>query len=154
MPTPSDPIRELVLQDFASSLRAINGTGVYYHALTDVRRGRAVPSDLDSLPIAWVDEGDEAIDRSTGRLLDRTLQVHVEVRLRSSAGDLPTAVNRMIADVERAMTADPKRSTLALRTDMVSNSNIKDEGPGVLASVTVTFEVEFFTARGNPASKG
>ena len=151
---PTDPIRELILQDCAEALWLIDGTGDYHYALQDVQRGKAVPDDLADLPVAWVDEGVEAVTRDTNLLLTRTLPVTVEVRLRSAAGDLPTVTNRMLADVERAMTDDPTRGGLAIRTDMTGNSVIRDESPGVLGSVTVEFEIQYWTLRGNPASKG
>jgi hypothetical protein len=151
---PTDPIRELILQNCVTALWLIDGTGAYYSTLADVQRGASVPDDLTSLPVAFVDEGDEAFVRDTNLLITRTLPVTVEVRVRSADGDLPTVTNRMLADIERAMTSDPTRGGLAKQTIMVGNSIRKDPAPGVLGSVIVAFEIQFYTLRGNPASKG
>jgi hypothetical protein len=82
------------------------------------------------------------------------LPVTVEVRLRSADGDLPTQTNRMLADVERALTTDPTRGGLAVRTDMTANSIVKDESPGILGQVTLDFEIQYWTRWGDPASTG
>ncbi len=153
-PTPPEPIRERILQDCEQSLWQIDGSGDYHHALVDVRRGKPVPEDLAELPVAFFDEGDETVAKDTGLLLTRTLPLTVEARLRSADGDLPTQTNRMLADVERALTTDPTRGGLALLTNMTGNSVVKDEAPGVLASVRVDFEIQYWTRWGDPASTG
>ncbi len=149
-----EPIRERILQHCEASLRTIDGTGPYHHRLAQVQRGRAVPEDLTKLPAAFLDEGEESVSQDTNLLVTRLLPITVEAWLRSDDGDLPTQANRMLADVERALTADPTRGGLAIRTAALSSSLVKDEAPGVLASVRLQFEIEFRTLRAEPASKG
>jgi hypothetical protein len=149
-----EPIRERILQHCATSLAAINGTGAYHLALARITRGQPVPGDLGDLPAAWLEEGDEPISQDTNRLLTRELPLSVTVWVRSEAGDLPTLTNRALADVERAMLADPTRGGLAKATTMIGNAVTRDEAPGVLGSARVDFSIQYFTAWGNPASKG
>jgi hypothetical protein len=152
---PDEPIRERILQHCENSLRAIDGTEPYWSTLADVERGRPVPGDLKRLAVAFIDEGDEAVSQDTSLLNTRLLPLTVEVRVRSDAGSLPTVGNRMLADVERALTVDPTRGGLAKYTRLTGTSiPLQDEGPGVLASVRAQFEIQFYTRQGNPGSKG
>ena len=150
-----EPIREQILQHCEASLALIDGTGAYHHALASVGRGKpAMPEDSTLLPIAFVDEGEEAATQDTNLLLTRRLPVTVEAWLRSDDGQLPTLANRLLADIERALGADPTRGGLAIRTELVNTAVISDETPGVLASARAQFEIDYWTVKGNPASKG
>jgi hypothetical protein len=152
---PSDPIRELILQDCAAALWLIDGTGAYYSTLADVQRGKAVPNMEDPLPVAFLDEGDEdQPEEDTNLLLKWSLPIAVKGWLRSADESLHTLANRLLADIERAICADPTRGGLAKRITITSRGITTDEAPGTLASVQVQFLVQYYTLRGNPASKG
>lgn len=152
---PEEPIRERILQHCETSLGLINGTGPYHYALVSVQRGKAIPpEDLAQLPAAFLDEGEETVTQDTNLLLMRRLQITVEAWLRSDAGALPTGANRLLADLERAVAADPTRGGLAIRTELVGTNIVADESPGVLASARAEFAIEYWTLKGNPASKG
>lgn len=153
-PTPPESIRERILANCATSLLAINGTGNYHHALSAVERGKAVPEDLQNLPVAFIEEGDETYSQDTNLLLTRSLPITVEAWFRSEHGDLPTQSNRMLADLERALLVDPLRGRLAQETTLVGNSTVRDESPGVLGSVRLQLEVQYHTLRRDPASLG
>lgn len=159
-PTPAplpDPVRERIVQHCETSLWAIDGTGAYYFALADVQRGKiTAPDDLTKLPAASLEEGDEAPTQDTNLLLTHVLPLGIEVWLRSGKDDPPlqTLANRMLADVERALTADPTRGGLAKRTTPVGTSGVQDAAPGVLTSVLANFEIEYYTRQGDPASTG
>ncbi len=157
-----EPIRERIVQQCEASLQAIDGTGPYHYALASVQRGKAVPGDLANLPAAFLDEGDEAISQDTQLLLTRVLPIIIEVWVRSAdeawvrlaEGGLPTLANRMVADVERALMADPTRGGLAQRTTLTRNSRVQDESPGLLAAIRVEGEIQYWTAERDPASSG
>jgi len=143
------------MQDCEAALGLIDGTGAYHHALAAIGRGKAVPpEDLKVLPVAFLDEGEEPITQEENLLLLRRLPITVEAWLTSSEGDLPTQANRLLADIERALTADPTRGGLATRTDVIAAGVTLDESPGVLGSARAQFTIEYRTLRGNPASKG
>ena len=149
-----EPIRERILQHCETSLGAIDGTGQYHTALMTIARGRAVADALPNLPAAFLAEGDERIARDHNLLLTRELDITVEIWVRSAAGNLPTLTNRALADLERALTADPRRGGLAVETDPTGSTSVHDEKPGVLASVQAGFTIQYRTVRGNPASIG
>ncbi len=150
-----EPIRERILQHCQTSLAAINGMGAYHHALVSIQRGKAIPPEnLTQLPAAFLDEGEETIIQDTNLLISRRLPVTVEAWLRSDTGALPTGANRMLADLERALAADPTRGGLAIRTELVNTTILPDEAPGVLASARAQFEIDYWTLKGNPASAG
>jgi len=150
-----ESIQERNLQHLKDSLWAIDGTGAYFHKLESVERGKPdVPEDLTQLPAAFLAAGDETVVQETNLLLTRRLPVTVEAWVRSAAGDLPTLANRMIADIERALLADPTRGGLAIRTELLGSGKTPDESPGVLASARVEIAVHYWTLVGNPASVG
>jgi hypothetical protein len=113
-----------------------------------------VPDDSVKLPAAFLHEGDESYAQDINLLLTRELPVTVEARLRSDTGNLPTLANRMLADLERAITSGPTQDGLAVSTELTGSSIVYDEAPGVLASVRCEFLVSYRTVRGNPANKG
>ncbi len=157
---PADPIREQIAANRATALEAIDGTGAYHNALAiDPVRGPAPasPEDLTELPVVYLQDGDEGNpDEGTGGLLRWTLPLTVEGWLR--AGDattgLPTLANRLLADIERAMMTSPTCEGLAKKLVITGRSTTVDVPPGSLATVRVTFEVQYTTKIGDPASKG
>lgn len=152
---PSEPIRELILQDCAEALWLIDGTGEYHYALAAVRRGKAMPNLEDPLPITYLDEGDEdQPEEDTNLLLKWSLPITVKGWLRSSDASLHTLANRLLCDIERAMTFDPTRGGMAKKTTVAGRGITTDEAPGTLASVQMQFLVQYYTLRRNPASKG
>lgn len=149
----TEPIREQILEQIVTTFRGLDGTDPYWSTLVAVRRGKARPDDLSTLPRAYVTEGEETITPDMPSL-DRTLLVQVEAWLRSSENDLPTLANRMLADLERILTADPTRGGLALETILVEDRIETDEDPGTLAAVVARFSVRYFTAYGDPSTQG
>jgi hypothetical protein len=153
----SEPIQERILQDLEASLRLVNGTGAYHHVLvTILERGAPWPEALDQLPAARVLEGDEAATLGATGLVARQLPVTVEARLAlpEPGRNLRTEAGRLIADLERAVTADPRRGGLAVDTFLTGNSRLIDEEPGPLAEVRVEFLVQYRTRHGDPATAG
>lgn len=150
----NEPIRERILQDIAAALGLVAGQGAYHHQLVSVVRAAApAPAALDVLPGAWITEGEETLAPGPLPRLTRHLAVTVEALLGatdSKDAGLATLVNYLLADIERALTADPQRGGLAVDTAPVSNAVTLDPEPGVLAAVTVTFLVHYRTRYGAP----
>lgn len=152
---PDEPIRERILQHCEASLALIDGAGAYHHALADVQRGQAVPDDLTVLPAAFLQEGDEdEPEQDTNLLLRWTLPITVEGWLRSAEGNLPTLANRLLADMERALTADPTRGGLATKTVVTGRGTTTDAAPGTMASARLQAVITYHTRRGDPANAG
>lgn len=156
----SASIRERILAHVATSLALINGAGAYTHALapTAIARGKASADVLDAaLPAAWIDVGDEDVLRVPNGKLSRTLPVAVEAWIKAPAAqleELPTLAEAMLADLERALTADGTRGGLATSTVLTATRVLVDSPPGTLAQVLITVTVAFRTVIGSPEQAG
>ena len=152
----TEPVRELIVQDCVTSLLAVNGTGDYWSILLDAVRGKLDPESPPLTP--FIDEGDEQTAPGNNPQISHTLPITVEVVVQSDDGqDLPTLVNRLIADLERALTGSEtsrSRGGRATTTTMTGNSCTLDPPPGVLASVRAQFEVQYLTRLGQPELVG
>lgn len=159
MPEPIivEPIREQIIQACLAALAEIDGTGDYYTDLARIVRGQPAPDELGALPTVWLQEGDEdEPGQETNHLLRWRLPVTVEGWVRSTLTTpaLATIANRLLGDIERALTADPTCGGIALATTITGRSTTIDPPPGSLASVRATCVIEYTTLRGNPASVG
>ena len=151
----AEPVRELIVQDCVTSLLAINGTGDYWSILLDAVRGKLDPESPPLTP--FIDEGDEQTAPGNNPQVSHVLPITVEVVIQSADGDLPTLVNRLIADLERALTGSEtsrSRGGRATTTTLTGNSRTLDPPPGVLASIRVQFEITYLTRLGQPELVG
>lgn len=146
---PVDPIRERILQDCEEALWLIDGSGLYHCALKAVRRGKATPEDILT---ACLDDGPEEVSRVPNAKLTRKFTVTVEVYVQDEQGDLSSLGNRMLGDLERALTTDPTRGALAVNTVMTSNEILADEAPGTLTQVRAQFLITYRTQVARPQS--
>jgi hypothetical protein len=151
----SEPIQERIIQDVEASLALINGAGAYHYALTTIlERGDEWPEKLDQLPAAGIRAvGKEVCTLGPGGLVTRHLPLTAEARLQTDE-DPDTAASRLIADLERAVTADPRRAGLAIDTNMTGNERTITPTPGVLVEVEIELLVHYRTRQGDPATAG
>jgi hypothetical protein len=152
----SEPHREVILQACEARLLAINGTGAYHHVMATVRRGKYNPAALGTLPAAFLQEGEEEThDEEIAGLILRTLHIFVDVWMECPAEEKPSTVaNRMLADLERAFTADATLGGLVNNVSMTDNEVATDEPPGILAAVSAQFKIQYQTLRGDPSTQG
>lgn len=154
----TESIRERILQHVETSLAVIDGTGEYHTAVATIARGQADPSNLDELPAIRVTEGEEVLLEGSYPCVTRTLSVLVRswVRVLDDRPDLmlPTLQNRLQADIERALLADPTRGGLAIVTSLMGSIPHEDEARDETGSVTQEFQVQYQTLRADPAVLG
>lgn len=154
----TESIRERILQHVETTLAAITGTGEYHTRLETLARGQAEPSNLDQLPAVRIAEGEEVVEEGNNPCVTRTLSVLIRSWVSVPADDpsasLPTLHNRLQADIERALLADPTRGGLAIVTSLMGSLPMEDEDRDVTGGVSQEFQIQYQTLRNDPASLG
>jgi hypothetical protein len=154
----TESIRERIVQHVETSLSVITGTGEYHTAVATIARGQAEPSNLDELPAIRITEGEETVREGNYPCVTRWLSIQIRswARVDPDLPDvsLPTVQNRLQADIERALLADPTRGGVAITTNLMGSVPNDDEARDETGSVTQEFQVQYQTLRADPASLG
>lgn len=151
----ANSVRELILENIVTTLQGINGTGGYNFAVVSANVKRVVGGIgiLQEYPTLYVVVGQETVmtevlEKSTVRM-----PVTIECWIRSDRDTLAADVEKIIADVRKAMMVDYTRGNKAIQTDYLGATNPAiTEGENVLGAVGVQYSILYRTSRTDPAS--
>ncbi len=150
-------VRDQIVDNLHAAIAAIDGTGVYHHAIAQVFRWRTPPPAHLEFPSAVVIDTEERVELQIP-LEDRRLSVTVQVighgSFEDSGDEGPDDLAReMLADVERAAQVDTTRGGLAVVTIETANRIAVDVPAEPYFVVEVDFEIRYRTAWGDPATE-
>jgi hypothetical protein len=152
----SDPVIERITADAAATLETITQSNGYYHTVKEVHRiknaGVITPAQYPSL-VVWAYDA-EAIDGTPVEHISNNLTLVVEAWVTPDTllpGGLDTAINRMEADIIRAILTDPRRGGNAIRTKETRWIKYIAEENAPYGAIQITFTVHYRHQRTNPA---
>lgn len=120
-----DSVRELIMKHLVSTLESITAANGYAVTLNGVERLLQGGQSINP-PMAYVIEGqDQLMDDSrqdsmgmiTRRTLDVGIELHVTQHETEDSRSASEAMNLLLADVQRAMEADPTRGGHAEKSE-------------------------------------
>lgn len=141
-------MREQVL---LAVVAALDGHGAKPEGTT-VHRWRTRPVEQDELPAAVVYQVREATQDRATALLDRTLRVRVEARVRAVGESPDQALDPLLTWIVRAMTEDPKFGGVAADTTEQETTWDAADLDRILGAAAVDFDIQYQTTRQDPES--
>ena len=153
----TDPIVELIIQEVVTTVNGITVENEYNQDLSAVRPTRLDlddegPADDGTVVVMCADPEPDAEHSNAGnpaRQAWRLALVLLAYVIPSDADTTPidTLVNRVRADIEMALQADPTRGGLAITTDLAGSQKFVAEGA---AGVAVLADVVYRTPINDP----
>jgi len=161
---PAMSIRALLLADVKKALDAINGTGIFLNDLTVAGGGGGAQywagdgNVYQATPTAvlyWLQ--DASSDEPVG-YLTRFLDVVVDIFTKDAGHGRTSAeeIEELLADVERAVLADPERSQIVPNVDTahVQSSPFPSQEGSPSIGGTVRFRIRYQHVREEPSDSG
>lgn len=134
--------RELILQNLKTALESIDGEDPYWTSVNSVRRVPSMPTEFltEEKPgiLVLATEEPEEIKNEPAFQEKHDLRVGIVGVLDRTTGDEGTALNRFMADVNRAVMADVTRGGYASMTFKKSQVDVSH-----LFTDLMVFDVEF-----------
>lgn len=117
----SDSIKERIVKQIVECLGTISRANGYSNDIASVQRYSLNGLSLSAVPVIYVREGDDTVDRqkSARPAVARQVEVYVTVLHRPDDGDTRSGdevLGSLCSDVERSLMADPTRARLAVWT--------------------------------------
>jgi len=153
---PSEPVRELVMQDIKSALELIVEGDTYWNTVNTVSRELKPPTSTTGTHLFVYSPGDSVLpydgrSTSTG-VIDTQMQIDIIAWMpREIASD--TASQRLVADIETAILADRTRGGNAINTRLLGREVVTADANEPLSQVTVRFVVRYRTTFGDPGTQ-
>lgn len=139
-------IRENILANIVTTLQAVNGTGGYNYKLNHVERARLTKFD-GIYPAAFVFEETDAPVEEYDSTIVRKLTVTVEAWIESTSS-ISQGINKLLADIEKAMMTDRTRGGHAIDTNPPTAQFVVMDG--MPAGVLVSFDITYHHAAAQP----
>lgn len=117
----ADTVKERIMKQIVARLETISRANGYANDIASVQRYTLGGLNLNTVPVLYVREGDDTVNRekSARPAVARQLEVYVTVLHRPEVGETRSGdeiLGSLCSDVERCLMADPTRSRLALWT--------------------------------------
>lgn len=117
----ADSIKERIMKHLVSRLETISLANGYANDIASVQRYSLAGLNLNAVPVLYVREGDDTVDRqkSARPAVARQVEVYVTVLHRPAVGETRSGdevLGSLCRDVERALLADPTCGGLAIWT--------------------------------------
>lgn len=153
MTAPLLPVSERILVAIKATLQGINGptacTGPHYHTSLGTAIERQIPElPLKATPMAWIKpEGFEPVEDLTsadGTVIEKFFRVAIFF-VTDDYVTGPTAVEKIVADIETAMLQELKRTQVgdAIDTTLTGGEYDVVEGIEPLVSGVVRFKIHY-----------
>lgn len=151
----TDPVKELIAQDLLGVLTAINTGNGYSYSLDAHRRSNDPHTHADGLAVLHAADDEELSEDQEFTGL-RTYQRHYLVELHvtedaTGAVALDRKLDRRVADVEKAIMADPYRGGYARNTKIFPAVHLLDPSGELLGAVVIA-RVQYRTNESDPYS--
>ena len=117
----ADSVKERIMKQVVESLERISLANGYANDIASVQRYSLDGLNLNAVPVLYVREGDDTVDRqkSARPSVARRLEVYVSVLHRPAVGETRSGdevLGSLCRDVERCLMQDPTRGSLAVWT--------------------------------------
>jgi hypothetical protein len=152
MSMPAESIVELIQQQIKTTLQGITTASGYWHTVGTVVRGRLSPLDHESLPLVSILPVSDVPEAGASSVLRRELTLTLRLWIEAQAfADAPTQLERLKADVTRAMQLDPRRGGLAEDTRELAYQYLYLQGAELLAGADIGYAIVYRTRIGDSA---
>lgn len=156
MPTAGATVAERILKhmvDAVAAIRKADGYNFDVLEMHDVQFNAFFAKRLPAAGVVALDE-DAIAEGLIGRE-NRRMNVQVDVWLLETApGHLKADLERIVADVYVALTADPQRGGLAVDTRYKSLLRVESEANDRQAGASMIYEVDYRYLAGDPTRVG
>lgn len=117
----ADSVKERIMKHIVERLQTVSLANGYANDIASVQRYHLEGLNLNTVPVLYVREGDDTVNREKFTLpaVARQLEVYVTVLHRPAVGETRSGdevLGSLCRDVERALMADATQGGLAIRT--------------------------------------
>ena len=148
----ADSLRELILQNVETTLEGITTGAGYEQTVNHVVRGKLNPGTPEQYPLIVIYEAPMTAETEHYGSTTKHLQLSLEVWTKSGGDNPSVVINKLLADIEKALEAAPTRGGYAIDTwylgDELVFSTTDDSEIGAL----VFIQINFRNIRTNPYS--
>ena len=146
----STSIREQIFQNIKTTIEGITTSGGYNYTVSDVLiiHGKRDDSAY-SEPLIYIYPSSEVVNMEMAEKgYDfYELTIGVEAWIRGDKSDMNTNVNKILADMVKALGMDPTRGGLAIDTKFVSNEfflvDLSSDKAGIFLEVKIDYQIKY-----------